>query len=189
MILVIDNYDSFTFNLVQYIEQLGHPVYVVRNDQCTIEDIETMMPTAILLSPGPGNPNEAGISMKVLDAYHQKIPILGICLGHQIIGQYFGGEVIKAKQPKHGKVSTMKHDERTIFYGLPKVYKVARYHSLVVNRENVPECLEVSALSEDGEIMGMRHKRYRIESVQFHPEAILTEHGLKLLKNFFGEAV
>ena len=189
MILVIDNFDSFTFNLVQYIKQLGHDVHVVRNDTCTIEYVEKMMPRAILLSPGPGNPNDAGMSMKVLEAFHQKIPILGVCLGHQIIGQYFGGEIIKAGQPKHGKTSTIVHDERTIFLGLPQSYTVARYHSLIVSRINLPECLEVSALSEDGEIMGMRHKHYPIESVQFHPEAILTEHGLKLLENFFGEAV
>ena len=187
MILVIDNYDSFTFNLVQYIQQLGYDVHVVRNDTCTIEEIGKFKPKAILLSPGPGNPDGAGISMKVLAAFYQKIPILGVCLGHQIIGQYFGGEIIKAVQPKHGKVSKIQHDERTIFRGLPQAYTVARYHSLVVCRENVPECLEISALSGDGEIMGIRHKHYPIEGIQFHPEAILTEHGLKLLENFFCE--
>jgi para-aminobenzoate synthetase component 2 len=189
MILVIDNYDSFTFNLVQYIKQLGHDVHVVRNDKCTIEEVEKIMPRAILLSPGPGNPDESGICMTVLEAFYQKIPILGVCLGHQIIGQYFGGSIIKAKEPRHGKISVIRNDERTIFRGLPTAYKVARYHSLVVDYENLPACLEVSALSDEGEIMGMRHKHYPIESVQFHPEAILTEHGLKLLENFFGEAV
>lgn len=189
MILVIDNYDSFTFNLVQYIKQLGHEVHVVRNDKCTIEEVEKIMPEAILLSPGPGNPDEAGISMKVLEAFHQQIPILGVCLGHQVIGQYFGGDIIKAGQPKHGKISEIQHDGRTIFRGLPTSYTVARYHSLVVNCASLPESLEVSALSEDGEIMAMRHKHYPIESVQFHPEAILTECGLKLLENFFGKVV
>ena len=189
MILVIDNYDSFTFNLVQYIKILGHDVHIVKNDKCIIESVEKGMPKAILLSPGPGNPDEAGISMKVVEKFYKKIPILGVCLGHQIIGQYFGGKIIKAGQPMHGKVSEIYHDERTIFRGLPKAYKVARYHSLVVSRENIPACLEISAVSEDGEIMGLRHKHFPIESVQFHPEAILTEHGLKLLENFFGEAV
>lgn len=188
MIVVIDNYDSFTYNIVEYLRQLGKEMTVLKNDECTIHDIKKLNPNGILLSPGPGNPNQAGICLDVLDAFSGKVPILGVCLGHQLIGQFFGGEVIKAKSPMHGKVSEISHDGRSVFRGLPSRLSVARYHSLIVSRCTLPDCLEVTALSTDGEIMGIRHKTHQVEGVQFHPEAIMTEYGLDMINNFFEES-
>lgn len=187
MILVIDNYDSFTFNLVQYIQQVGGEVIVRRNDQVTVEEIAVMKPDAILLSPGPGNPDDAGVCLDVVKTFYRDIPILGVCLGQQIIAQAFGGVVKKAKQPMHGKVSRIQHDQRYLFSDLPSPLKVTRYHSLVVDEMTLPDCLEISAKSEDGEIMAIRHKEFRVEAVQFHPESILTESGLLMIGNFFNQ--
>jgi len=187
MILMIDNYDSFTFNLVQYIQQLGENIIVKKNNEITIDEIKSMRPTAIILSPGPGNPNQAGISLSVVEQFHKSIPILGVCLGHQVIGQFFGGKIVKAKQPMHGKTSSINHDGKTIFKGLKNPLKVTRYHSLIIQKSSLPNCLQISACSEDKEIMAIRHKVYPIEGVQFHPESILTECGLNLLQNFFKE--
>jgi para-aminobenzoate synthetase component II len=185
MILVIDNYDSFTFNLVQYIKKIGEEVVVIRNDQVSLEDIEEMKPNHILLSPGPGNPDTAGICLAVVKRFYQEIPILGVCLGHQIIAQAFGGTVKKAEKPMHGKVSLIAHDETHIFRDIPSPLQVARYHSLVVDETAFPQCLEITSRTEDGEIMALRHKQYKVEAVQFHPEAILTDKGLQMLQNFF----
>lgn len=185
MILVIDNYDSFTFNLVQYLEMLGEEIMVVRNDQCELEDIERLNPRAILLSPGPGNPDQAGICLEVVQRFYKELPILGVCLGHQVIAQAFGGEIVKAERPMHGKVSMIRHDRKSIFAKIKDSLAVARYHSLVVELESMPDCLEVSATAENGEIMALRHKHYQVESLQFHPESIMTEQGLDLLENFF----
>lgn len=187
VILVIDNYDSFTFNLVQYIKQIGEEVVVIRNDQVSLEEIERITPNHILISPGPGNPDTAGICLDVVKRFYQEIPILGVCLGHQIIAQAFGGKVEKAKKPMHGKASLITHDERHIFRKIASPLQVARYHSLVVDETTFPQCLEITARTEDGEIMALRHKEYKIEAVQFHPEAILTEKGLQMLQNFFQE--
>lgn len=187
MILVIDNYDSFTFNLVQYIKKIGEEVVVIRNDQITLEGIEEMKPDHILLSPGPGNPDTAGICLDVVKRFYQEIPILGVCLGHQVITQAFGGMVKKAKKPMHGKISLITHDKAHIFRDLASPLQVARYHSLVVDETTFPQCLEITARTEDGEIMALRHKQYKVEAVQFHPEAILTEKGLEMLQNFFHE--
>jgi len=184
---MIDNYDSFTFNLVQYIQQLGENIIVKKNNEITIDEIKSMRPTAIILSPGPGNPNQAGISLSVVEQFHKSIPILGVCLGHQVIGQFFGGKIVKAKQPMHGKTSSINHDGKTIFKGLKNPLKVTRYHSLIIQKSSLPNCLQISACSEDKEIMAIRHKVYPIEGVQFHPESILTECGLNLLQNFFKE--
>ncbi len=185
MILVIDNYDSFTFNLVQYIKNIGEEVAVIRNDQLTLEDIARMKADFILISPGPGNPNTAGISLEVVKRFYSEVPILGVCLGHQIIAQAFGGIVKKATKPMHGKLSLINHDQRNIFENIPSPLQVTRYHSLVVDEETLPSCLEISAKSEAGEIMAIRHKQYKIEGVQFHPEAILTERGQQMIRNFF----
>jgi para-aminobenzoate synthetase component 2 len=185
MLLVIDNYDSFTYNLVQYVKQLGIDVTVARNDELTIHGIIELNPDAILISPGPGSPSVAGISLETVRAFFDKLPILGICLGHQTIAQAFGGSVIKAIKPMHGKVSSIQHDGKSAFHEIPSPFRAARYHSLVVDSNQIPDCLAVTALSEDGEIMGIRHRKYPVEGLQFHPEAILTEHGLKLLENFF----
>lgn len=185
MILVIDNYDSFTFNLVQYIKNIGEEVTVIRNDQLTLEDISSMKPDFILISPGPGNPDTAGICLDVVKRFYNEIPILGVCLGHQIIAQAFGGVVKKATKPMHGKISSIDHDERNIFDDIPSPLEVTRYHSLVVDEETLPSCLEISAKSEDGEIMAIRHKQYKVEGVQFHPESILTESGQQMIRNFF----
>jgi len=185
LILVIDNYDSFTFNLVQYIQEIGEEVVVLRNDQVSLEDIREMKPDYILISPGPGNPDTAGICLDVVKTFYQEIPILGVCLGQQIIAQVFGGLVRKATQPMHGKTSDINHDQRQIFKDIPSPFKVTRYHSLVVDESTFPECLEISAKSDDGEIMAIRHKNYKVEAVQFHPEAILTENGLHMVRNFF----
>ncbi|MDF2720238.1 MAG: anthranilate synthase component [Paenibacillus sp.] len=184
MILVIDNYDSFTYNLVQYLGEIGQEVLVRRNDQIDLNGIESLKPDHILISPGPCTPNEAGISLALIDHFKGKIPILGVCLGHQSIGQVFGGEVIRAEKLMHGKTSDIYHDGKTIFEGIPSPYTATRYHSLIVRRESLPDCLEISAETKDGEIMGLRHKEYPIEGVQFHPESIITDHGLKLLRNF-----
>lgn len=185
LILVIDNYDSFTFNLVQYIQEIGEEVDVLRNDEISIEDIREKKPDFILLSPGPGNPDSAGICLDVVKTFYQEIPILGVCLGQQIIAQVFGGLVRKATQPMHGKTSDINHDQKQIFKDIPSPFQVTRYHSLVVDESTFPECLEISAKSDDGEIMAIRHKNYKVEAVQFHPEAILTENGLQMVRNFF----
>jgi para-aminobenzoate synthetase component 2 len=184
MILVIDNYDSFTFNLVQYLGEIGEEVTVRRNDEITLEEIEAMAPDHILISPGPCTPNEAGISLNLIDTFKGKIPIFGVCLGHQAIGQVFGGEVVRAERLMHGKTSPIHHNGKTIFEGIPTPYTATRYHSLIVKKENLPDCLEITAETAEGEIMALRHKEYAIEGVQFHPESIITDHGKKLLKNF-----
>lgn len=184
MILMIDNYDSFTYNLVQYLGELGAEVRVVRNDEMTPDEIEAMAPDHIVLSPGPCSPNEAGICLDVIRRLKGKVPILGVCLGHQAIGQAFGGEVVRAERPMHGKTSRIYHDGRTVFEGIPSPFTATRYHSLIVRRATIPDCLEISAETEEGEIMGIRHREYAIEGVQFHPESIMTEHGHRLLSNF-----
>jgi anthranilate synthase component 2 len=184
MLLMIDNYDSFTYNIVQYFGELGEPVVTVRNDELTIADIEAMKPDRICISPGPKTPAEAGISIEVLRHFKGKVPILGVCLGHQAIGAAFGGSVIRARQVMHGKTSPVAHTGVGVFKGLPSPFTVIRYHSLAIERSSLPDCLEVTAWTDDGEIMGVRHKEYDIEGVQFHPESILSEHGLALLKNF-----
>jgi len=189
MVLMIDNYDSFTFNLVQYLGELGAEVEVHRNDQITIEEIEKMQPERIMISPGPCTPNEAGISMQVIEHFAGKLPILGVCLGHQSIGQVFGGKIIHAKEIMHGKTSMMHHNNEGVFKGLTNPYEATRYHSLVIEKESLPDCLEITAWTEnaDGsmdEIMGVQHKELAIEGVQFHPESILTQHGHDLLQNF-----
>ncbi len=184
MILVIDNYDSFTYNLVQYLGELGADIEVVRNDQTTVEAIEKQAPERIVISPGPKTPSEAGICLDVITAFSGRIPILGVCLGHQAIGQAFGGQVIRAPQLMHGKTSEINHDGRTIFAGLPNPFPATRYHSLIVARESLPACLEISATTADGLIMGLRHREMKVEGVQFHPESILTQAGKQLLGNF-----
>jgi anthranilate synthase/aminodeoxychorismate synthase-like glutamine amidotransferase len=184
MILVIDNYDSFTYNLVQYLGELGADLQVVRNDQTTVEAIEKQAPARIVISPGPKTPSEAGICLEVITTFSGQIPILGVCLGHQAIGQAFGGDVVRAPQLMHGKTSQIQHDGKTIFAGLPNPFPATRYHSLIVARESLPDCLEVSASTSDGLIMGLRHKEMKVEGVQFHPESILTDAGKQLLGNF-----
>lgn len=184
LILMIDNYDSFTFNLVQYLECLEEKVCVYRNDVISLEKIEELNPTIIVLSPGPCTPNETGICKSVVEKFKGRIPILGICLGHQTIGQVFGAKIIKAKEPVHGKVYSIKHYNLGVFAGLNNPLKVTRYHSLIIERETLPKCFEITAETFDGEIMGIRHKEYIIEGVQFHPEAILTEQGMEILANF-----
>jgi anthranilate synthase/aminodeoxychorismate synthase-like glutamine amidotransferase len=184
MLLMIDNYDSFTFNLVQYFGELGAEVKVVRNDELSVEEIEALRPSHVVLSPGPCTPNEAGVTLRTIERLAGRVPILGVCLGHQAIGQAFGGKVVRAKQVMHGKVSRIAHDGRGVFSNIENRFVATRYHSLVVERESLPACLEVTAESEDGEIMGLRHKSAPVEGVQFHPEALLTEHGHQLLKNF-----
>ncbi|MCU6794923.1 aminodeoxychorismate/anthranilate synthase component II [Paenibacillus sp. WQ 127069] len=187
MILVIDNYDSFTYNLVQYLGELGEQVEVRRNDEIDLDGIEALKPDHILISPGPCTPNEAGISLALIERFKGEIPILGVCLGHQSIGQVFGGDVIRAERLMHGKTSPILHDGKTLFKGLPSPFTATRYHSLIVKRETLPDCLEISAETAEGEIMGLRHKEYPIEGVQFHPESIITDHGLQILKNFLQE--
>jgi para-aminobenzoate synthetase component II len=184
MILVIDNYDSFTYNLVQYLGELGEEIVVHRNDEIDLDGIAKLAPDHILISPGPCTPNEAGISLALLDRFKGEIPIFGVCLGHQAMGQAFGGDVIRADQLMHGKTSEITHDGRTIFEGLPSPFTATRYHSLIVKRETLPDCLEISAETDDGLIMGLRHKEYVVEGVQFHPESIMTDHGLTILRNF-----
>jgi anthranilate synthase component II len=184
MLLMIDNYDSFTYNIVQYFGELGEDVRVHRNDEITIEQIEALNPDRICISPGPKAPSQAGISLEVLKHFAGKKPILGVCLGHQAIGEAFGGKVIRAKQVMHGKTSLIAHTGVGVFKGLPSPFTVIRYHSLAIERASLPSCLEVTAWTDDGEIMGVRHKEYDIEGVQFHPESILSEYGHELLKNF-----
>lgn len=184
MLLMIDNYDSFTYNLVQYFSELGEKVAVFRNDEITLETISQLKPERIVISPGPCTPTEAGISLSVIDQFSDDIPVLGVCLGHQSIGQAFGGKIVHAKQLMHGKTSPIFHHNTGVFQGLPNPFTATRYHSLVIDRSTLPDCLEVTAWTEDGEIMGVRHKTRAIEGVQFHPESILSEHGHQLLKNF-----
>ena len=184
MFLMLDNYDSFTYNLVQYLGELGEDVVTYRNDAISVAEIQDLAPTRIMISPGPCTPNEAGISLELIDAFAGKIPLMGVCLGHQSIGQAFGGKVVHAKQIMHGKTSVMEHNNKGVFKDLPSSFQVTRYQSLVVERDSLPDCLEVTAWTDDGEIMGLRHKELLIEGVQFHPESILTEHGHALLKNF-----
>ncbi len=184
MLLVIDNYDSFTYNLVQYFGELGEDVQVFRNDDITLEGVERLNPARIVVSPGPCTPNEAGISVPAIKHFAGKVPILGVCLGHQSIGQAFGGKIVHAKQLMHGKTSAIHHRGSSVFSGLPDGFHATRYHSLVIERDSLPDCLEVTAWTDDGEIMGVRHKTLPIEGVQFHPESILTEHGHAMLKNF-----
>jgi len=192
MLLMIDNYDSFTYNLVQYLGELGAQVEVHRNDQITLEQIEALNPKRIMISPGPCTPNEAGISMQVIRHYAGKLPLLGVCLGHQSIGQVFGGKIVHAKQIMHGKTSMIHHHGTGVFSGLTNPYEATRYHSLVIEKSSLPECLEITAWTEDDngdldEIMGVRHKTLPIEGVQFHPESILTQHGHDLLANFLNQ--
>jgi anthranilate synthase/aminodeoxychorismate synthase-like glutamine amidotransferase len=184
MILVIDNYDSFTYNLVQYLGELGARLEVRRNDQVTVDEIKGMAPERIVISPGPKTPSEAGICLDVILNFSGRVPILGVCLGHQAIGQAFGGQVIRAPEIMHGKTSLISHDGKTIFAGLPNPFPATRYHSLIVERDTLPECLAVSATSPDGLIMGLRHRELNVEGVQFHPESVLTDAGKQLLANF-----
>jgi anthranilate synthase/aminodeoxychorismate synthase-like glutamine amidotransferase len=184
MLLVIDNYDSFTYNLVQYLGELGQEIMVSRNDKITLQEIEKLKPNMIAISPGPCTPKEAGISVDLIKEFTGRIPILGVCLGHQSIGYAFGGEIVHAKKLMHGKTSMIHHDGKTIFKNLPNPFEATRYHSLVIEKESIPDELEISAETNDGEIMGVRHREYIIEGVQFHPESILTKAGKDLLRNF-----
>jgi para-aminobenzoate synthetase component II len=184
MILMIDNYDSFTYNLVQYLGVLGEELIVKRNDEITIKEIETLSPDFLMISPGPCTPNEAGISMEAIEYFAGKIPIFGVCLGHQAIAQVFGGKVIRADRLMHGKTSPIFHDGTTIFANVPSPFTATRYHSLIVEKETLPDCFEISAWTEENEIMAIRHKTLPVEGVQFHPESIMTSHGMKLLENF-----
>jgi len=184
MILMIDNYDSFTYNLVQYLGQLGEEVAVYRNDAITLDEIEAMHPEAIFISPGPCSPREAGISVDCVKRFHQTIPIMGVCLGHQTIGYAFGGDVVRAERIMHGKTSPVLNDGKTIFSGLGNPFTAGRYHSLIVDRTTLPDCLEISAETAEGEIMGLRHRTYKVEGIQFHPESILTPSGKRIIKNF-----
>jgi len=185
MLLVIDNYDSFTYNLVQYLGELGETIEVRRNDEIPLDEIDSRLrPARILISPGPGTPDTAGVSLKVIEHFAGRIPILGVCLGHQSIGQVFGGRVVRAPRLFHGKSSQIEHDGKTIFQGLHQPFEAGRYHSLIVEKESLPTCLEVSARTSDGVIMGLRHRELKVEGVQFHPESIMTTEGKKLLANF-----
>ncbi|WP_423408695.1 aminodeoxychorismate/anthranilate synthase component II [Heyndrickxia sp. MSNUG] len=184
MILMIDNYDSFTYNLVQYLGEMGEELKVIRNDQTSIKGIEELNPQFLMISPGPCSPNEAGISLEAIENFAGKTPIFGVCLGHQSIAQVFGGDVVRAERLMHGKTSMVHHDGKTIFAGLENPFPAARYHSLIVKKDSLPDCLEVSAWTEEGEIMAIRHKTLPVEGVQFHPESILTTSGKQLLRNF-----
>ena len=184
MLVMIDNYDSFTYNLVQYLGELGEEVHTFRNDAITVDEIAAMEPDRIMISPGPCTPNEAGISIDVINHFAGRLPILGVCLGHQSIGQAFGGKIVRAREIMHGKTSRVEHTDEGVFNGLENPFTVTRYHSLVIERSSLPDCLEITAWTPDGEIMGVRHKELMIEGVQFHPESILTEHGHELLNNF-----
>ena len=184
MILVIDNYDSFTYNLVQYFGELGEDVAVFRNDEITLDEVARKNPARIVISPGPCTPNEAGISVPLIKQFAGKLPILGVCLGHQAIGQAFGGKIVHAKQVMHGKMSAVHHRSQSVFRNLPNPLQATRYHSLVIERESIPDCLEITAWTDDGEIMGVRHKTLPVEGVQFHPESVLTPDGPALMKNF-----
>ncbi len=184
MILVIDNYDSFTYNLVQYLGEEGEELLVYRNDKIGLEEIERLAPDKIIISPGPGVPREAGITLELIRAFHSRVPVLGVCLGHQAIGEAFGGHVVRAGKLMHGKTSDVYHDGRTIYNEVANPFRATRYHSLIVERDSLPECLEVSASTGDGTIMGLRHREWPVEGVQFHPESILTSEGKKILRNF-----
>ncbi len=184
MLLMIDNYDSFTYNLVQYLGELGEEVVVRRNDEITLDEVATLQPQRIVISPGPCTPKEAGISVPLIERFAGKIPLLGVCLGHQSIGQAFGGRIVHARVLMHGKTSDIAHESRGVFRDLPNPLRATRYHSLVIERGSLPACLEVTAWTQDGEIMGVRHRTLSVEGVQFHPESILTEHGHDLLRNF-----
>lgn len=184
MIYMIDNYDSFTYNLVQYLGELGEELVVKRNDETSISEISGLQPKFLMISPGPCSPNEAGISLKAIEAFSGKLPVFGVCLGHQSIAQVFGGEVVQAERLMHGKTSEIFHDGKTIFKGLPNPFPATRYHSLIIKRETLPSCLEVSAWTAEGEIMAIRHKELPVEGVQFHPESIMTTAGKELLQNF-----
>ncbi len=184
MILMIDNYDSFTYNLVQYIEEIGTPVKVVRNDVMTVAELEALRPSALVISPGPGGPEEAGVSLEAVTHFAGKLPILGVCLGHQTIAQAYGSKIVGARQLMHGKTSMVQNDGEGIFKGVKKPFQAMRYHSLAVERESLPECLMVTAETEDGEIMGLRHTNHVVEGIQFHPESIMTTIGKRLLRNF-----
>jgi anthranilate synthase/aminodeoxychorismate synthase-like glutamine amidotransferase len=184
MLLIIDNYDSFTYNLVQYFGELGEEILVFRNDQITLSEIERLAPARLCISPGPCTPREAGISCEAIRVFGPRVPTLGVCLGHQAIGDVFGGDVVRAPRLMHGKTSMMHHDEKGVFAGLPNPFEATRYHSLIVKRETLPDCLEITAETEEKEIMGLRHKELPIHGVQFHPESILTRDGKALLKNF-----
>jgi para-aminobenzoate synthetase component 2 len=184
MILLLDNYDSFTYNLAQYLGQMGQKLMVRRNDQITLDEIEELAPERIVISPGPCTPQEAGISVPLVERFAGKIPILGVCLGHQAIGAAFGGRIIRAAKLMHGKTSEISHDGKTIFRKLPRRFTAMRYHSLIVERKSLPRALEISAETDDGTIMGLRHRKLRVEGVQFHPESVLTEVGFRLLQNF-----
>ena len=188
MLLMIDNYDSFTYNLVQYFGELGEDVRVVRNDEVTLDEIERLAPGRICISPGPCSPTEAGISLAAIERFAGRVPILGVCLGHQAIGQAFGGRVVRARQLMHGKTDAVAHTQQGVFAQLPSPFTAARYHSLAVERESLPDCLEVTAWTPDGEIMGLRHRSLPVEGVQFHPESILTVGGHELLRNFLSAA-
>ena len=187
MLLMIDNYDSFTYNLVQYLGELGEEVVVRRNDEVTLDEIAAMAPERIVISPGPCTPKEAGISVPLIERFAGEIPLLGVCLGHQSIGQAFGGRIVHARELMHGKTSDITHEGQGVFRDLPNPLRATRYHSLVIERDSLPDCLEVTAWTPDGEIMGVRHKTLPVEGVQFHPESILTEHGHELLRNFLEE--
>jgi anthranilate synthase/aminodeoxychorismate synthase-like glutamine amidotransferase len=184
MILMIDNYDSFTYNIVQYLREMSADLKVVRNDALTVAEVEVLNPAAIIISPGPGNPDEAGISLELVRRFSGKIPILGVCLGHQTIGQAFGGKIIRAKRLMHGKVSELTADGKGVFTGIERPFKAMRYHSLAIEKESLPADLYITATSEDGEIMGVRHKTHMTEGIQFHPESIMTPLGKKMLRNF-----
>jgi anthranilate synthase/aminodeoxychorismate synthase-like glutamine amidotransferase len=184
MLLLIDNYDSFTYNLAQYLGQMGQQLEVRRNDQVSLEEIDAIAPERIVISPGPRTPREAGISEPIIERFAGRFPILGVCLGHQAIGEAFGGRVVRARKIMHGKTSEIHHDGKTIFRGLPQNFRATRYHSLIVERKSLPKELEISAEADDGTIMGLRHRQLRVEGVQFHPESVLTEPGFRLLENF-----
>ena len=184
MIVMIDNYDSFTYNLVQYLEELGATIKVFRNDRVTVSELETLAPAGVVISPGPGRPEFAGVSLEVLKHFSGKVPVLGVCLGHQVIAEALGGKVVAAKRLMHGKTSTISADGKTLYQGIRKPFQAMRYHSLAVSRENFPECLTISSESEDGEIMGVRHQEHPTEGIQFHPESIMTPIGKRLLRNF-----
>lgn len=189
MLLMLDNYDSFTWNLVQYLGELGATVRVVRNDVMTLDEIEALHPEQIVISPGPCTPSDAGVSVPLIRRFAGKVPILGVCLGHQAIGQAFGGRIVRAERVMHGKVSSIVHDQRGVFANVPSPFNATRYHSLAIERASLPSVLDVTATAEDGEIMAIRHRELPIEGVQFHPEAILTEHGRKVLENFLAATI
>lgn len=189
MILMIDNYDSFTYNLVQYFGELGQQIEVVRNDALTLLDIERLAPTMIVISPGPCTPNEAGMSLAIIEHFAGRIPIFGVCLGHQAIAQVFGGDVVRAERLMHGKTSEVFHEEQGVHRAMPNPYVATRYHSLIVDRDTLPDCLEITAKTAAGEIMGIRHREFAVEGVQFHPESMMTENGLQLLQNFIEQYV